>query len=37
MKLKKLREILDAIAKRSPNGEDADVMMFYDNSHGGGS
>ena len=37
MKLKKIREILDAIEKKSPNGENADVVMFYDNSHGGGS
>ena len=37
MKLKKLREILDAIEKKSPDGENADVVMFYDNSHGGGS
>ena len=37
MKLKKIREILDAIEKNSPNGENADVVMFYDNSHGGGS
>lgn len=37
MKLKKLREILDAIEKKSPEGENADVVMFYDNSHGGGS
>ena len=37
MQLKKLREILDAIEKKSPDGENADVMMFYDNSHGGGS
>jgi hypothetical protein len=37
MKLKDLRKILDAIEKKSPNGENADVVMFYDNSHGGGS
>ena len=37
MKLKELRKILDAIEKKSPDGENADVAMFYDNSHGGGS
>ena len=37
MKIKKLHEILDAIEKKSPKGENADVTMFYDNSHGGGS
>ena len=35
MKLSKLRELLDAIAKE--HGEDVNVKMFYDNSHGGGS
>jgi len=37
MKIKELRKILDAIEKKSPKGENADVAMFYDNSHGGGS
>ena len=37
MKLKELRKILDAIEKKSPDGENADIAMFYDNSHGGGS
>lgn len=36
MKIKELRAILDAIAKEH-NGEDTEVAMFYDNSHGCGA
>ena len=36
MKIKELRAILDAIAKEH-NGEDTEVAMFSDNSHGSGA